>query len=210
MMEPLPGAAVCMIGVTLAAVLALWIFGDKWINATTVTLVVIAMMLVTGVVTWDDMLGNRRAWDTLVWFATLVALADGLHRIGFVKSFAESVAAHMGGVSPAVALVALVAVFFFTHYLFASITAHATALLPVMLAVGAGIPAMNVPLLATMLVLTLGIMGILTPYLTGPSPIYYGSGYVRSRNYWRLGPIFGAIFIAALIVVGVPWFAVKG
>lgn len=185
--------------------LALWIFGDKWINATTVALLVVSMMVITGVASWDDMLGNRQAWNTLVWFATLVALADGLARVGFVKWFAESVAAHMGGVSPTVALVALVAVFFFTHYLFASITAHATALLPVMLAVGAGIPGMNVPLLATMLVLTLGIMGILTPYATGPSPIYYGSGYVPGRDYWRLGLVFGAIFIAALLAVGVPW-----
>ena len=187
--------------------LALWIFGDKWINATTVALLVVTLMLVTRVVSWEDMLGNRQAWNTLVWFATLVALADGLNRVGFVKWFAESIAAHMGGVSPTMALVVLVAVFFFTHYLFASITAHATALLPVMLAVGTTIPGMDVPLLATMLVLTLGIMGILTPYATGPSPIYYGSGYITSRDYWRLGLVFGVIYIGALVVVGVPWLA---
>ncbi len=44
-----------------------------------------------------------------------------------------------------VAMIVLVLVFFFTHYLFASITAHATALLPVMLAVGATIPGMDMP-----------------------------------------------------------------
>ncbi len=188
--------------------LALWIFGDKWINATTVALLVVSLMLVTRTVTWDDMLSNKQAWNTLVWFATLVALADGLNRVGFVKWFAESIAAHMGGVAPMAALVVLVAVFFFTHYLFASITAHATALLPVMLAVGTTIPGMDMPLLATMLVLTLGIMGILTPYATGPSPIYYGSGYIPSRDYWRLGLVFGVIYIAALVGIGVPWLAI--
>jgi L-tartrate/succinate antiporter len=187
--------------------LALWIFGDKWVNATTVALLVISLMLITGIVGWNEMLGNKQAWNTLVWFATLVALADGLNRVGFVKWFADAVGAQMGGVPPMVALMVLVALFFFTHYLFASITAHATALLPVMLALGATIPGMDMPLFVTLLVLTLGIMGILTPYATGPSPIYYGSGYIASRDYWRLGLIFGAIFIAALIVITVPWFA---
>ena len=125
-----------MLGVLVLMALALWIFGGDYINATTVALVVISLMLVTGVVTWDDIVKNSAAWNTLAWFATLVALADGLNRVGFVKWFADSVAAHMAGFSPFTAMVVLVLVFYFTHYLFASITAHVTALLPVMLAVG--------------------------------------------------------------------------
>ena len=42
------------------------------------------------------------------------------------------------------ALIALVAAFFLLHYLFASLTAHTTALLPTMLVVAAAIPGMNV------------------------------------------------------------------
>jgi L-tartrate/succinate antiporter len=187
--------------------LALWIFGGDVINATTVAIAVIAMMVIGRVVSWDDILANKQAWNTLVWFATLVALADGLARVGFVKWFAETVGAHMTGVSPTIAMLGLVAVFFFTHYLFASITAHATAMLPVVLAVGLGIPEMDMRTFAMLLALTLGIMGILTPYATGPSPVYYGSGYIPSKDFWRLGAIFGAIFFAALLLIGVPWLA---
>jgi L-tartrate/succinate antiporter len=194
------------LAVLVLIALALWIFGDKvGINATTAALAVIALMLVSGVCTWEDMVANKQAWNTLAWFATLVALADGLARVGFVKWFAAAVAAHMNGFSPTLAMILLVAVFFFTHYLFASITAHATALLPVMLAVGTTIPGLDMTLFSMMLVLTLGIMGILTPYATGPSPVYYGSGYIASRDYWRLGLIFGVIFLAALLVVGLPY-----
>jgi L-tartrate/succinate antiporter len=185
--------------------LAMWIFGESWVNATTAALIVVCLMLVTGVVTWDDMLSNRQAWNTLAWFATLVALADGLNKVGFVKWFADLVAAQMGGFSPMTAMVALVAVFFFTHYLFASITAHVTALLPVMLAVGGTIPGINMPLFSVLLLMTLGIMGVLTPYATGPSPVYYGSGYIPGKDYWRLGAIFGVIFVVVLLVVGVPY-----
>jgi len=168
------------------------------------------MMVIGRVVTWDDILANKSAWNTLVWFATLVALADGLARVGFVKWFAETIGAQMVGVSPTVAMLGLVAVFFFTHYLFASITAHVTAMLPVVLAVGLGIPEMDMRTLALLLSLTLGIMGILTPYATGPSPVYYGSGYIPARDYWRLGALFGLIFFAALMLIGVPWMAMIG
>ncbi|MGB2819213.1 MAG: anion permease [Burkholderiaceae bacterium] len=190
--------------------LALWIFGGAVINATTVAIVVIVLMVIGRVVSWDDVVSNKAAWNTLVWFATLVALADGLAKVGFVKWFAETVGAQMTGVSPMMAMIGLVAVFFFTHYLFASLTAHTTAMLPVVLAVGLGIPGMDMRTFAMLLALTLGMMGILTPYATGPSPVYYGSGYLPAKDYWRLGAIFGVIFIAALLLLGVPWMAMIG
>jgi L-tartrate/succinate antiporter len=190
--------------------LALWIFGGDVINATTVAIAVIVMMVIGRVVSWDDIVSNKQAWNTLVWFATLVALADGLARVGFVKWFAETVGAQMTGVSPTMAMIGLVAVFFFTHYLFASLTAHTTAMLPVMLAVGMGIPGMDMRTFAMLLALTLGMMGILTPYATGPSPVYFGSGYLPAKDFWRLGAIFGVIFIAALLLIGVPWMAMIG
>ena len=194
-------------GLVLLA-LGLWIFGGEAINATTVALVVISLMLILNVVTWDDIVKNSAAWNTLAWFATLVALADGLNRVGFVKWFADTIGAQMGGFSPFAAMILLVLVFYFTHYLFASVTAHVTAMLPVMLAVGMTIPGINMPEFALLLCLTLGIMGVLTPFATGPSPVYYGSGYLPSKDYWRLGAIFGVLFIAVMLIIAVPWLAI--
>ncbi len=193
------------LAVLVVLALALWIWGGDFINATTVAIVVVALMVIGKVVSWDDILANKQAWNTLVWFATLVALADGLNRVGFVKWFADTVGAQMTGFSPTVAMIALVAVFFFTHYLFASVTAHVTAMLPVMLAVGLGIPGMDIRTFAMLLALTLGIMGILTPYATGPSPVYYGSGYIPAKDYWRLGAIFGVIFFVVFLLVSLVW-----
>jgi L-tartrate/succinate antiporter len=193
-----------VLGILVLIALALWIFADDFVNPTTAALMVIALMLVTKVVTWDDMLANKQAWNTFAWFATLVALADGLSKTGFVKWFANTMAAHMSGVSPTLAVVVLVLIFFFTHYMFASVTAHTTAMLPVMLAVGSTIPGMPMEAFALMLALTLGIMGILTPYGTGPSPVYYGSGYLPAGDYWRLGAIFGVIYIVVFLLICVP------
>ena len=202
-----PSGREITLAVLVLIALALWIFGGEFINATTAALLVIAFMLMTRVVSWDDMMANKAAWNTLAWFATLVALAEGLSRVGFVKWFAGNVAEGMVGYSPWMAMVVLVLVFYFSHYLFASITAHVTAMLPVMLAVGATIPGLDMPQFALLLCLTLGIMGMLTPYATGPSPVYYGSGYLPARDYWVLGAVFGLIFIAAFLLIGMPWMA---
>jgi L-tartrate/succinate antiporter len=189
----------------VACALGLWIFGDKFINATTVALVVIGMMLVTRVITWADMMQNKDAWNTYAWFATLVALADGLSRVGFIPWFASTVGAHLGGLSVIKALVALLLVNYLLHYLFASVTAHVTAVLPVLLAVGAAIPGMPIDRMALLLCLQLGIMGIITPYGTGPSPVYFGSGFLPGPIYWRLGTIFGLVYMSAFFLITVPW-----
>jgi L-tartrate/succinate antiporter len=148
----------------VALALALWIFGADHINATTVALLIVSLMLGLRVVSWDDIIKHSSAWNTLAWFATLLALADGLGRVGFVKWFAQTVTQHLGGLSPVMAMLVLVALFFFIHYMFASIIAHVTAVLPVMLAIGMNIPGMPVPQFALLLCLTLGLMGIISPY----------------------------------------------
>jgi L-tartrate/succinate antiporter len=185
--------------------LALWIFGGNFIDATTAAGFVISLMIITGTVTWDDILANKQAWNVLVWFATLVALADGLNKVGFVTWFAKSMAALLTGKSPIVVMVVLVVIFFIIHYMFASLTAHTTAILPVMLAVGAAIPGLPVKTFALLLCYSLGIMGVITPYATGPGPVYYGSGYISRKDFWTLGLIFGTIFLVALIGIGVPY-----
>jgi L-tartrate/succinate antiporter len=203
-MGPLSRREKVLLALVVLALL-LWIFAGRWIDPTLAALVVILLMLLCGVVTWDDILGNKPAWNTLIWFATLVTLADGLNRVGFVAWFGAELAGHVAGLSPAVAMGVLVGTFFLLHYLFASGTAHATALLPVVLAAGMSIPGINMLVFSLLLCTSLGLMGIVTPYGTGPSPVYYGSGYLPARDYWRLGAIFGLIYLAVLLLVGAPY-----
>lgn len=193
------------LGVLVVIALCLWIFGGGIMEATTAAILVISLMLVTKVVTWDDITANKAAWNTLAWFATLVALASGLSNVGFIKWFADTMAAQLSGISPTMAVFALMLINFFGHYLFASSTAHVTAMIPVLITVASTIQGVNVPTLALALCIQLGIMGIITPFATGPSPIYYGSGYLPAADYWRLGGIFGVIFFIAFMVITVPW-----
>lgn len=185
--------------------LAMWIFGGDYLNATTTALAALCLMLLFGVITWDDLLGHKQAWNVLMWFASLVTLADGLNKVGFLKWFAQSSAGLMAGASPMTVVVMFLVLFFVVHYLFASLTAHVTALLPVFLTTAAAMPGVPIKLLAVLLCSSLGLMGIITPYATGPSPIYYGSGYVSRKEFWLLGLVFGIIYLGVLVVVGVPY-----
>jgi L-tartrate/succinate antiporter len=193
-----------MAGLVILALL-LWIFGKDFIDATSVAIVVIGLMVATGIVKWDDILGNKPAWNVLVWFATLVTLADGLNKVGFVTWFSKVGAGLLTGFSPITVMVILVVLFFMVHYMFASLTAHATAMLPVMLAAGASIPGVPVKTFALLLCYSLGIMGIITPYATGPGPVYFGSGYISRKDFWTLGLIFGIIFLGGMLIMGVPY-----
>ena len=185
--------------------LTLWILGSSWFDATIVALMVLGLMILTGIVKWDDVLNYTQAWNVLVWFATLVTLADGLRLVKFLDWFATITAGAMKGMPVVMVVASFVAIFFIVHYMFASLTAHTTALLPVFLVAGMAVPGMPVKLLAMMFCYTLGLMGIITPYATGPSPIYYGSGYIERKDFWILGLIFGLIFLIVFLVVGYPY-----
>ncbi|MEJ4043719.1 anion permease [Erwinia sp. SLM-02] len=197
---------ITLIGLVLLS-LGLWVFGGKIINATAVGLLAVSLMLALHVVPWKDITKYHSAWNTLVNLATLVVMANGLTRSGFIDWFANTMSRHLEGFSPSGTVVALVLVFYFAHYLFASLSAHTATMLPMILAVGKGIPGVPMEHLCILLVLSIGIMGCLTPYATGPGVIIYGCGYVKSKDYWRLGAIFGVVFISLLLLVGWPILA---
>ena len=164
-------------------------------------------MLVLRVVTWGDMARNHSAWTTIVLLATLVTLADGLSRAGFVKWFADFIAAHVGGLPPMLILMSLVAIYFVSHYMFASLTAHTTAMMPMMLAAGLAIPGLSATTLAIGLAMTTGIMGILTPYATGAALPYYNSGYLTAGAVLAAGRDLRRDLPGRAAAVGVPLLA---
>src|SRR4029453_6909113 len=194
------GREYTLLGLVLA-ILGIWMAGARYVDTTMAALVGVAAMVLLGIVSWDDILANKQAWNVLVWFATLVTLASGLAQVKFVEWVGKMLAPLFAGLPPAVAIAVVVGSFFVVHYLFASVTAHTTALLPVFLTVAVALPGMSSKAWALVLAYTFGIMGILTPLATGPSPIYFGSGYIKGRDFWVLGAILGAAFLAALIVI---------
>jgi L-tartrate/succinate antiporter len=187
------------------AALVCWIVGGKFIAAVTVSLAVLALMVLTRVVSWNDILNNRQGWNVLVWMATLVAMADGLSRVGFLDWFAKRIAGKLAGLPVTATVVGIIALYFLVHYLFASTTAHATAVLPAFLATVLAVNGLPVKSVVFVLVYSLGLMGVLTPYGTGPAPIWYSTGYVSTKDFWKLGFIMGMMYLVVLLVLGLPY-----
>lgn len=125
--------------------------------------------------------------------------------MGFLRWFAALVASSVGGSAASVKIVLIVGVFFVAHYMFASLTAHATALLPVLLTAVVVIPDLPITVVALALSYTLGLMGIITPYATGSAPLYYASGYISHRDFWTLGLRFGVLYLVAVLALEVPY-----
>ena len=201
---PLTRREMILAGVVVLS-LVLWVAGGAYVGAATVASIAVSLMLITRVLTWNDIAEHKRAWTTFLWLGALIALCDGLNRVGFVKWFADGIATHMRSFPPHLAMIILLALFFVAHYVFASVDAYTTALLPVFLLTGAAIPGIPVKEFALLLCMELGIMGVITPFADAASPIYANSGYLPAKDYWRLGTIFGAVFLVLFIGIGVPW-----
>jgi divalent anion:Na+ symporter, DASS family len=194
----------------LIAVMAGWV-SSPWhgIPNTFVALAGLCAILLTQVLTWDELLAENRAWDALIWFAPLLMMADNLQELGVIKVLSSSVFGHLSHLSWMAAMGILVLVYLYIHYAFASMTAHVTALYPafVTAAVATGAPGLMAALpLAFFSNLNAG----LTHYGTGSAPVYFGSGYVTQAVWWRLGFIVSLLNIVLWLGIGPLWWKVLG
>jgi DASS family divalent anion:Na+ symporter len=193
-----------------ALIVGLWITAAfHGIDATVIALLGIAVLLLTGVLEWRDLTNETHAWEVFIWYGGLVMMATALGKTGIPDVFAKSIAGLTSNLNWTIALALLLLVYFYAHYAFASITAHVTAMLVPFLAVtiAVGAPAgITVLLLAYFSNLSAG----LTHYGTTPAPIYFGTGYVKQKNWWTIGFLASIINIVIWSTVGLVWWKVLG
>jgi len=190
--------------------LGLWIFGSTLGIATTTTAVVgVGVLLATGALPWEKVLREKSAWDTLIWFAVLVMMASQLGERGMVDWFSEHVASAIGGGHWLPTFLALSIIYFYSHYFFASNTAHVSAMYAPFLVVSLGVG--TPPLFAA---LTLGffsnLFASMTHYGTAPAPIFFGSGSVEIGTWWKLGALISVVNIAIWLGLGSLWWKALG
>jgi divalent anion:Na+ symporter, DASS family len=208
-MGPMSGPEVRML-LVFALVAVLWMTTAlHGIHYAAVALIGVGVLLVSGVIDWEDVKSERAAWDVFIWYGGLVQLAGALAGTGLTEQFAQSVAGLTGGWPWWGALLALVLVYVYAHYAFASITAHATAMFIPFLAVmlAAGVPA---GLAALSLAYASNLMASLTHYGTTPGPIYFGAGYVTQATWWRVGFLVSIATLGIWLTVGVAWWKLLG
>ena len=190
--------------------LTLWIFGrNLGVHSTVAAFAGLGGLLLTRVLTWDDILRERGAWNTLVWFSALVMMATYLNRLGLIAWFGDTVSTIIGGTSWQIAFVALSLVYFYSHYFFASNTAHVTSMYAAFLAIALGVG--TPPLLAALvLAFFSNLFAGMTHYGTGPAAVLFGSGYVDMGAWWKLGAILSVVNILVWLGFGGLWWKALG
>ena len=193
-----------------ALLLILWIFGGEYgIEASTAALVGLSLLLLTGVLTWNDVLHEKAAWDTFFWLAALIGLASALTDLGIIKWFGDIIQSVIGGQSSSIALIVLSLIYFYCHYFFASGTAHITSLYAVFLVTmtAAGVAPM---IAAFVLGVFASLSSGLTHYGTGPAPVFFGANYIPIRTWWSLGAKTSILTILVWGIVGGLWWKFLG
>ncbi|AKG08100.1 C4-dicarboxylate ABC transporter [Moraxella bovoculi] len=186
------------------------IFGDALsFDATAVAFLGLSALILTGVLTWDDILKEKSAWDTIVWFAALIMMATYLSKLGLISWFSgaiQSMVAQMG-VGSIGAMAILTLVYLYSHYFFASTTAHITAMFAAFYTIGIALGAPPM-LFALILAASSSLMMTLTHYATGTAPVIFGSGYVTLGEWWKVGFVMSVVNLVVWIAVGLVWWKV--
>ncbi len=206
-----------MLGV-FALMLILWanipalLLGEQYsVDATTTAFIGLSTLILTGVLTWDDILQEKSAWDTIIWFGALIMMASYLNKLGLISWFSENIESTiaMTGLGWIGAVAILTLVYLYIHYFFASTTAHITALFAAFYAVGLSLGAP--PMLYALILAAAGnIMMTLTHYATGTAPVIFNSGYVTLAEWWGVGAVMSIVNLVVWIGAGLIWWKFLG
>ena len=201
-----------VMAVALSITVGLWIFGSAvGIGSIGAALVGLTILLVSGVISWKECLQESAAWDTLTWFAALIAMAAYLNKLGVIPAFSSAVVNVVGGLGLAwqPAFLIVILLYFYSHYLFASGAAHIGAMYTAFLsvAVACGAPPM---LSALVLGYMSNLMGCTTNYGIGSAPPYFGSGYVPLPKWYQMGFVMSIFYLIVWLGAGPVWWKVIG
>jgi DASS family divalent anion:Na+ symporter len=193
-----------------ASVGVLWLTsGWHRLDVTLVSMLGLAVLLLTRTLSWETLTGERSGWDVFIWYGGLLKMGELLNGTGVTKVFAESVGGTFVGLPWMAVLVLTLIVYFYAHYFFASITAHMLAMFPpfLILMTSVGVP----PLLAVYSLMCLAnLTAGLTHYGTTTGPILYSQNYVTFREWWRVGFIVSSVNLAIWLTIGFIWWKFLG
>lgn len=190
--------------------IVLWAGGRFFgISETLTAFIGLCLLLLANVLTWDDVKSEKGAWDTLIWFAILVMMANQLNAKGMIPWFSKEMAHVVSGFGGLAAMGILALVYFYSHYLFASSTAHVSAMYAAFLGVmvTAGAPS---TMAAYILAWFSSLFCCLTHYGSGPAPIFFGAGYVSQNRWWGIGFILSLLSIGIWGGIGSLWGKIIG
>lgn len=199
-----------LLGLFVLAVLS-WALGKPILGlqeASTTAISIMALLVIFTVVSWDDLLKNKGAWNTLIWYGGILGLSSVLkkaHFFDWLSQFLGEKLAFLGTDHGTLAAVVILFMSVAIRYLFAAGGAYIAAMVPVFSAVGLAAGA-DPTLLALGLLFSNCYGGALTHYGSGPAPVIYGAGYNDIKSWWIVGAVFAFGSLLIHVTIGFAWW----
>ena len=196
--------------VIFTGVCGLWVTsGWHGIDVTVTALFGAIALLLTGVLSWGEVIAEKAGWDIFVWYGGLLLLGKELNKTGVTAEFAKGIAGFFGEIGWFPLFLIALVIYFYAHYGFASITAHLLAMYPAFLA---ALTLKGAPLgiLVYSFACFANLSAGLTTYGTTPSPMFYGTNFVDFKVWWRIGFIVSLVNFSIWSTVGFGWWKVLG
>ncbi len=199
-----------ILAIVFAGVCAGWVTsGIHKVDITVTALLGTCILLVSGVLTWEDVKRETALWDLFIWYGGLIRLGRALNEAGVTREFANAVGAAFSDAGWVTLFVCALLIYFYAHYAFASITAHILAMYPPFFAV---LIAKDAPigLVAFAFATFVNFSAGLTHYGTTPSPMFYAMEYVKFKEWWRTGFVISLVNLSIWSTVGFFWWKMVG
>jgi DASS family divalent anion:Na+ symporter len=191
--------------VTFVIMVTGWILAAPYkLNLTAIALAGLATLMISGVLTLEDINKQGGTLVTFIWLAILFGMSGQLNEMGFMGYVGERLAVGLEGLAWPVAYVALLVIYVLLHFGFVSQNAQVLALLGVFLDVGvkSGVP---VHLMAYALLFASSYFSVITPQGGSQNIIFVASGYLKQSELYRLGLTTTAFCTLVFLVIGTPW-----
>jgi DASS family divalent anion:Na+ symporter len=192
-------------GITFVVMVVLWALSGKLgVDKTAVAFLGLAVLMVAGIFTLDDLKNQGDALGTFIWFSILYTMSSQLNELGFMAAVGNQLAQAVQGLSWPVVYVSLVVLYVLLHYIFVSQTAQMLALFGVFLGVAmeSGVPPI---LMALMLLFATNFFAAITPQGSSANVLCAGSGYLTQGEIYRNGGMVTLANLLIFLVIGTPW-----
>jgi divalent anion:Na+ symporter, DASS family len=204
------GSKQVIVLVALLLMLALWVVGPRWgINNIAAALLGLSVLLVSNILTFEELAAEKSAWSMFLWFSIIVMLAQSLQSAGVIAYFSGLLQKVIPSGSWQVGLLCITLVYFYSHYFFAGAVAHISSMYGVFLSIALALG--SPPVIAALaLAFASGLFMSLTHYSAASTAILYSNTSISVAKWWSVGFIVSLVNLIIWASVGPIWWRFLG
>ncbi|KAL6632244.1 Sodium/sulfate symporter [Neocallimastix sp. 'constans'] len=194
-----------------AICLSLWVTTSfTGINSSLVTFIGVLSLISFKVISWDDILSNKKAWDTFFWLGGMIVMANQLSEVGISALIGDYIASFVKSIPIFPIQVVLLFIFYFlSMFFFSSLTGHVIALAGPFMKAAEELAIPKGLTVAFLAYYTL-LCSCLTHYSCGTSVMYYSQSRMRTKQFITVGLIISIFSITIYSTLGSFWWKILG